>query len=243
MGASRTEPWWCSFAVKPWCTLGENHWCTYGRKLTDPTLGRFLSADTVQPNAPGTQGYNLYAYTANNPTTWTDLSGNSVSGAVLGAAVLLGRACLFFSWCRGPLVDGVRRIAVGSNAGDWRVVAGGFSESVFAIAACALDGACWNLAFVLNDLLLRYGGGADTGGGTRPPAPASCIVDASGRQHLLNRAIPHEDNPLLSENSPRLRGDQEVEVRPPHLPAVGFHGLCLRIAETRVDRPLAEPRR
>ncbi len=36
----------------------------------DPTLGRFLSADTVQPNAPGSQGYNLYAYVANNPTTW-----------------------------------------------------------------------------------------------------------------------------------------------------------------------------
>ena len=35
----------------------------------DPTLGRFLSADTVQPNAPGSQGYNLYAYVANNPTT------------------------------------------------------------------------------------------------------------------------------------------------------------------------------
>ncbi len=86
----------------------------------DPTLGRFLSADTVQPNAPGTQGYNLYAYTANNPTTWTDLSGNSVGDAALGVAVLLGRACLFFSWCRGPLADGVRRIAVGSNAGDWR---------------------------------------------------------------------------------------------------------------------------
>ena len=35
----------------------------------NPALGRFLSADTVQPNAPGMQGYNLYAYVANNPTT------------------------------------------------------------------------------------------------------------------------------------------------------------------------------
>jgi RHS repeat-associated protein len=32
-----------------------------------PALGRFLSVDTVQPNAPGTMGYNLYAYVANNP--------------------------------------------------------------------------------------------------------------------------------------------------------------------------------
>lgn len=41
----------------------------------DPALGRFLSRDTVSPNAPGSQGYNPYAYVANNPTTWTDLSG------------------------------------------------------------------------------------------------------------------------------------------------------------------------
>ena len=51
----------------------------------------------------------------------------------LGVAVLLGRACLFFTWCRGPLADGIRRIEVGSNNGDWRVIAGGFSESVSAI--------------------------------------------------------------------------------------------------------------
>jgi len=44
-----------------------------------PALGRFLSADPVQPNAPGTQGYNRYAYVANNPTTWGDPSGYSVA--------------------------------------------------------------------------------------------------------------------------------------------------------------------
>ncbi len=42
----------------------------------------------MQPNAPGTQGYNLYAYTANNPTTWVDPSGDSAVGAALGVAVL-----------------------------------------------------------------------------------------------------------------------------------------------------------
>jgi hypothetical protein len=30
----------------------------------DPAIGRFISADSVQPNAPGTQGYSLYAYIA-----------------------------------------------------------------------------------------------------------------------------------------------------------------------------------
>jgi RHS repeat-associated protein len=32
-----------------------------------PGLGRFLSLDSVVPNAPGTQGFNPYAYAANNP--------------------------------------------------------------------------------------------------------------------------------------------------------------------------------
>ena len=48
----------------------------------DPTLGRFLSADTVQPNAPVSQGYNLYAYVANNPTSWVDPSGESAQSIV-----------------------------------------------------------------------------------------------------------------------------------------------------------------
>ena len=41
----------------------------------NPTLGRFLSGDTVRPNAPGSQGYNLYAYVANNPTTLRQAQG------------------------------------------------------------------------------------------------------------------------------------------------------------------------
>jgi len=42
----------------------------------DPSTGRMLSADSVQPNAPGTQGYSLYSYVANNPATWTDPTGH-----------------------------------------------------------------------------------------------------------------------------------------------------------------------
>ena len=46
----------------------------------DPATGRFLSADSVMPNAPGTQGYSLYAYAANNPATWTDPTGHTSTG-------------------------------------------------------------------------------------------------------------------------------------------------------------------
>jgi RHS repeat-associated protein len=44
----------------------------------DPATGRFLSVDSMTPNAPGTQGYNLYAYAANNPATWADPTGHFV---------------------------------------------------------------------------------------------------------------------------------------------------------------------
>ncbi|MEZ4869236.1 MAG: polymorphic toxin-type HINT domain-containing protein [Caldilineaceae bacterium] len=65
-------------------------WHLRARDL-NPTLGRFLSADPVQPNAPGTQGYNLYAYVANNPTTWLDPSGYSTEGPTpIQAAILVG---------------------------------------------------------------------------------------------------------------------------------------------------------
>ena len=43
----------------------------------NPALGRFTTVDPVQPGAPGTTGYNLYAYSGNNPTTWTDPSGQA----------------------------------------------------------------------------------------------------------------------------------------------------------------------
>ena len=41
----------------------------------------------MQPNAPGTQGYNRYSYTANNPATWTDPSGHSVGGSTGGGTL------------------------------------------------------------------------------------------------------------------------------------------------------------
>jgi RHS repeat-associated protein len=63
---------------------------TYLRaRYLSPELGRFVSMDTVQPNAPGTQGYNRCAYAANNPATWTDPSGHSAADVICG--IIMGR--------------------------------------------------------------------------------------------------------------------------------------------------------
>jgi RHS repeat-associated protein len=55
----------------------------------DPPTGRFISADSVIPNASGTQGYNLYSYSANNPTTWTDPTGHFVGSSVYSNPAVL----------------------------------------------------------------------------------------------------------------------------------------------------------
>jgi RHS repeat-associated protein len=66
-----------------------------------PGSGRFLSPDTLQPSGPGTQGYNRYAYAANNPATLTDPSGHNPVAACAAAfagglpGVGLGVVCAF----------------------------------------------------------------------------------------------------------------------------------------------------
>ncbi len=127
----------------------------------------------MQPNAPGTQGYNLYAYTANNPTTWTDLSGHAISDAVNGF-LYLATACRLDFWCAAPLTDGLRRV----STGEWLVQLGGFVESVLAVVACALTSSCLRLSQDIGLIVDTYGGGVDTGGGNRPPSPATCVRDA-----------------------------------------------------------------
>jgi RHS repeat-associated protein len=72
-------------------------------RYLDPRLGRFLSTDSVQPNAPGTQGYNPYAYAANNPTTWVDPSGHfpfiALGLIIIPVGAIL--VCALTPWCNG----------------------------------------------------------------------------------------------------------------------------------------------
>jgi hypothetical protein len=94
----------------------------------------------VQPNAPGTQGYNAYAYVANNPSTSVDPSGHVAVAAAfllpwwLPIAVLL--AAVFIADCaaHSPL---------GICAGLTQ-----FVITVYAVVSCALDvhGPCYGWA-------------------------------------------------------------------------------------------------
>lgn len=48
----------------------------YGARFYSPKLGRFLSADSIVPNAANPQDFNRYSYVRNNPMRYTDPSGH-----------------------------------------------------------------------------------------------------------------------------------------------------------------------
>ena len=48
----------------------------YQSRFYSPKLGRFLSADTIVPNAANPQAFNRYSYVFGNPLRYTDPSGN-----------------------------------------------------------------------------------------------------------------------------------------------------------------------
>ena len=50
----------------------------YNARFYSPTLGRFLSADTIVPDAANPQALNRYSYVNNNPMNHTDPSGHWV---------------------------------------------------------------------------------------------------------------------------------------------------------------------
>jgi RHS repeat-associated protein len=50
----------------------------YRARYYDPALGRFVSADTVVPEAGNPQALNQYAYVTNNPLRYTDPSGHYI---------------------------------------------------------------------------------------------------------------------------------------------------------------------
>ena len=48
----------------------------YNARYYDPTVGRFVSPDTIIPDPGNGQDYNRYSYVRNNPVRWDDPTGN-----------------------------------------------------------------------------------------------------------------------------------------------------------------------
>jgi RHS repeat-associated protein len=113
----------------------------------NPLSGRFLSADSVQPNAPGTQGYNRYAYVQNNPTTWADPSGQGIPLSwvnTLGVFAIVP-ACLSTGWCvhLGEVTTEIYyhslELVGDSGVGVVLATLGYAAAPVYIATACAVD--------------------------------------------------------------------------------------------------------
>jgi RHS repeat-associated protein len=61
----------------------------YNARYYSPTLGRFISADTMVPGAGNPQAFNRYAYTLNNPLNYIDPTGHCplCLTAIIGGAI------------------------------------------------------------------------------------------------------------------------------------------------------------
>ncbi|MCP4125985.1 MAG: RHS repeat-associated core domain-containing protein, partial [Gammaproteobacteria bacterium] len=81
----------------------------YRARWYDPSLGRFLQADTIVPNPGGPQNLNRYSYVGNSPIRYNDPDGHcapfctALAGAVAGGIIGAASAAL------PKMVENVRR--------------------------------------------------------------------------------------------------------------------------------------
>lgn len=85
-------------------------------RIYDPVLGRMLSPDNYVPLPYGTQGYNRYGYSNNNPMIYADEDGNFwhlIIGAIIGGAMNLfaNKDKINNFW------DGLKYFGIGAAAG------------------------------------------------------------------------------------------------------------------------------
>jgi RHS repeat-associated protein len=185
-------------------------------RYLDPSVGRFTTADSVQPNAPGTQGYNLYSYVANNPARWADPSGHLVAPAAGFAGVweeltlqdALWQGCLRMPDC-SPLL--VQSVGLASEGRYNPAVTNG----AIALLVCALEADCRTLAFRLEKTLVenapRVGPLSDPAsnpessrGPVDPPVPVPPVARPPDRCGDLNRGqLPI----LFTDRVDKIRND------------------------------------
>ena len=98
-----------------------------GGRVYDPYLGRFLSADSLVQSLGVTQSINPYSYAWNDPLRYTDPSGHSLLGDIIGAIVAIVAGFVTFGLADVALLGlGVSSFAAGVIAGAIAGFVGGF---------------------------------------------------------------------------------------------------------------------
>lgn len=92
----------------------------YNARYYNPSLGRFISADTIVPSPWNPQDFNRYSYVNNNPMNYNDPSGhNKIWRKILiGAAIHQYAVPYIHPTTRGPAIAGtIALITSGGNPG------------------------------------------------------------------------------------------------------------------------------
>lgn len=186
----------------------------------NPTLGRFLSADTVQPNAPGTQGFNLYAYVANNPTLWVDPSGHGLDG--YGGTAIFSPRDIVLGAITAMAIDAM--LAYAKNPGAWRFPenfrTSGLVLATFALVlACYVSGACGGAAQQYGDAIDEHGSSSPNGAWAGPIGALAVAPYSYPVQPGVVRPIGVPVN---------VPGTPPVAPQPP--PAPGWVGVVILVA-------------
>jgi len=121
----------------------------YNARYYDPSLGRFIQADTIVPNPRNPQSFNRYAYTYNNPINYTDPSGHCpVCIIAVASAIGAIAAGMQSDWDPQAMLMGAAVGAFSAGAGLGVTALGG--GSILAGMASSTSGA-----------LISQGWGAD----------------------------------------------------------------------------------
>jgi RHS repeat-associated protein len=68
----------------------------YNARYYDPTIGRFISADTIVPDPMNPQAFNRYSYCLNNPLKYIDPSGHGFWGSLWDTVKGFGKGFVNF---------------------------------------------------------------------------------------------------------------------------------------------------
>ena len=94
----------------------ETRWYYLNSRYYDPTVKRFINADSQTDTSLGGVGYNLFVYCGNNPVTYSDMEGTSAAAALAiagGSSLVPG-----FGWVIGGIILVGVAVVAGVAAGE-----------------------------------------------------------------------------------------------------------------------------